>query len=192
MDKRPAYVEEQEEEFSGSDLEFPQVRVAQTGSPQLNKEKEEYIEKLSVGELFNSLTGEIYGKTVDFTPIVFWKETLVFNEVPTVYNNYLVSVKGDLMILAMKGSNVRVSKKMNSFIKLRKAAMYANVFSLTTVYLEGDKGNWYSFTVGQNPQWVDKDLYNGFKVLSDHYSQEHPKISWQDDQHEIPKDDIPF
>lgn len=192
MDKRPAYVEEQEEEFSGSDLEFPQVRVAQTGSPQLNKEKEEHIEKLTVGELFNSLTGKVYGKSLQFTPITFWKETIVFNEVPTVYNNYLVNVDGDLMILAMKGSNVRVSKKLNSFIKLRKAKMYASVFSLSTVYLEGDKGNWYSFVVGQNPQWVDKDLYSGFKSLSDHYSKEPPKISWQEDSYETPKDDIPF
>lgn len=191
MDKKPAYVEEQEEEFAGSDLEFPQLRVAQSNSPQLNKEKEEYIEKLTVGELFNSLTAEVYGKTVGFTPICFWKEILTFNELPVQYNNYLVSVNGDLVILAMKGSNVRVSKKMNSYIKLRKAAMYANVFSLTTVYLEGDKGNWYSFVVGQNPQWVEKALYEGYRVLSEHYSKEPPKISWKEDQEKI-DDDIPF
>lgn len=191
MDKKPAYVEEQEEQFSGSDLEFPQIRVAQTGTPQLNPEKSEYIEKLKVGELFNSLTGEIYGKTIDFTPICFWIENLTFNEMPTQYNNYLVSVKGDLVILAMKGSNVRVSKKMNSFIKLRKTAMYANIFSLSTTYLESDKGSWYSFVVGQNPQWVDKDLYNGYKVLSDHYSKEPPKISWKEEEETV-KDDIPF
>ncbi len=192
MDKKPAYVEEQEEEFSGSDLEFPQLRIAQSNSPQLNKEKEEYIEKLSVGELFNSLTSEVYGKNIDFTPICFWKETLIFNEVPQQYNNYLVSVSGDLVILAMKGSNVRVSKRLNSFIKLRKSAMFANVFSLTTTYLEGPKGSWYSFIVGQNPVWVDKSLYEGFKVLAEHYSKEHPKISWQEDEYETPKDDIPF
>jgi len=44
--------------FDSSEMQIPFVRVAQSLSPQLNKKKPEYIEGLSAGDAFNTLTGE--------------------------------------------------------------------------------------------------------------------------------------
>lgn len=44
--------------FDSSEMQIPFVRVAQSLSPQLNKKKPEYIEGLSAGDAFNTLTNE--------------------------------------------------------------------------------------------------------------------------------------
>ena len=46
--------------FDSSEMQIPFVRVAQSLSPQLSKKKGEYIEGLSAGDAFNTLTGEMW------------------------------------------------------------------------------------------------------------------------------------
>ena len=46
--------------FDSSEMQIPFVRVAQSLSPQLNKKKGEYIEGLSTGDAYNTLTGEMW------------------------------------------------------------------------------------------------------------------------------------
>ncbi len=43
------------------DLQLPRLALAQGLSPQLNKKKPEYIDGLSLGDVFNSETGEVLG-----------------------------------------------------------------------------------------------------------------------------------
>lgn len=52
-------------------IAIPFIKLTQDLSPQLKKNKPEYIEGLAVGDFFNSVTGENYGKTFDFTVIKF-------------------------------------------------------------------------------------------------------------------------
>lgn len=44
--------------FDSSEMQIPFVRVAQSLSPQLNKKKPEFIDGLTVGDAFNTLTAE--------------------------------------------------------------------------------------------------------------------------------------
>lgn len=60
------------------DVLIPRLCVAQKLSPQLNKKKEEYIEDLEEGDIFNSVTGEIYGTAVTVIPLFFFKQFIEF------------------------------------------------------------------------------------------------------------------
>ncbi len=46
--------------FSADEMQIPFVRILQALSPQLNKKKPEYIEGASSGDMFNTVTGEIW------------------------------------------------------------------------------------------------------------------------------------
>ena len=46
--------------YGSNEMQIPFVRVAQSLSPQLNKKKAEHIEGLSVGDAFNTLTGQTW------------------------------------------------------------------------------------------------------------------------------------
>lgn len=50
------------EHLTPADIRLPRLVVAQGLSPQVQAGKAEYIEGLSVGMLFNDLTGEVYGR----------------------------------------------------------------------------------------------------------------------------------
>lgn len=59
------------EDLNLETMAIPFIRVAQDLSPQLKKTKSEYIEGLEVGDIFNNVTGTIYGKEFSFTPIKY-------------------------------------------------------------------------------------------------------------------------
>jgi hypothetical protein len=50
------------ENLTADDLTLPRLALAQAMSPQVTKGKPEYIKGLEVGQMFNNLTGEIYGE----------------------------------------------------------------------------------------------------------------------------------
>lgn len=50
------------EHLTRDDVQMPRLLIAQSMSPQLDPAKPVYMEDLHVGEIFNSLTGIIYGK----------------------------------------------------------------------------------------------------------------------------------
>lgn len=49
------------EHLTSDDVHMPRLVLAQAMSPQLNKANPEYIDGLGVGDLFNSVTGLVYG-----------------------------------------------------------------------------------------------------------------------------------
>lgn len=59
-------------------LQIPRLQVAQPLSPQMIRSKPEYIEKLMVGQFFNSLTREIYGDEVLVVPVKYSMSRLKF------------------------------------------------------------------------------------------------------------------
>lgn len=65
--ERPAFLPadaapEGTEHITSEDVAMPRLALAQNTSPQLQEGKPEYIANLKQGQLFNSLTGDVYGK----------------------------------------------------------------------------------------------------------------------------------
>lgn len=50
------------EHLNEADVQMPRLLIAQQMSPQLNPDKPQYMEELKTGDLFNSLTGAIFGR----------------------------------------------------------------------------------------------------------------------------------
>jgi len=80
----PAYMNQGtargQENVGIDDLSIPRLDVIQALSPQRKKTAPEYIEGAEEGMLFNSVTGVLYGTEVDFVPVYFRKEYLVWKE----------------------------------------------------------------------------------------------------------------
>lgn len=61
------------------DILIPRLGLAQTGmSPQLKKLSEFFIPDLQPGQLFNTVTNEIYGTEVFVVPLIFFKQYIEF------------------------------------------------------------------------------------------------------------------
>jgi hypothetical protein len=61
------------------DMLIPRLAVGQAGmSPQLKKQSELFIPELEEGELFNTVTNEIYGTTARVIPLFFTKNYIEF------------------------------------------------------------------------------------------------------------------
>jgi len=68
-----------ENEIRQEDLLIPRLAVAQAGmSPQLKKNNELYIPELEEGQLFNTVTNEIYGAEAVVIPLFFNKNYVEF------------------------------------------------------------------------------------------------------------------
>ena len=68
--------------FDSSEMQIPFVRVAQSLSPQLNKKKPEYIEGLSAGDAFNTLTAERWAGETGLVVIPCFQTTKYLEFVP--------------------------------------------------------------------------------------------------------------
>lgn len=68
------------ENVDASDLILPRLGQIQALSPQIKKNDPAFIEGAEQGQLFNPLTGEIYGENVTFIPVLFRKEWVVFKD----------------------------------------------------------------------------------------------------------------
>jgi len=66
------------ENVTADDIQIPRIDVLQALSPQINEKKESYIKGAKAGILFNTLTGELYGEHLAFTPVNFVKRYLIW------------------------------------------------------------------------------------------------------------------
>lgn len=67
------------EEVNSNDITLPRLSVIQDLSPQHKANKEEYIEGAKVGQLFNTVTKELYDK-VAFIPVKLVKEWVLWKD----------------------------------------------------------------------------------------------------------------
>lgn len=81
----PAYLDKYKGDRRGSenvemdDLLIPRLQVAQDGmTPQLKRTSENFNPDLKAGDLFNSVTGEIYGASATVIPLFFFKNFIKF------------------------------------------------------------------------------------------------------------------
>lgn len=66
------------EDVGARDLILPRVDVLQALSPQIKKSDPNYIPGAEQGMVFNTVTGELYGSSVQFIPVLFRKEFTVW------------------------------------------------------------------------------------------------------------------
>lgn len=66
------------EDVTAKDMVLPRVDVIQALSPQIKKSDPAFIPGAEQGKLFNTVTGEIYGDSVTFIPVMFRKEYVVW------------------------------------------------------------------------------------------------------------------
>lgn len=68
------------EAIEASDMTMPRLALCQSGTPQRKKANPKFIEGLQEGQFFNTLTGQIYGETVNFVPLFFYKSRIMFKD----------------------------------------------------------------------------------------------------------------
>lgn len=68
------------EEVTANDIILPRIDVLQALSPQLKKKDPKYIEGAEQGEIFNTMTGEIYGPEINFIPVKFAREFIIWQD----------------------------------------------------------------------------------------------------------------
>jgi len=81
-DNRPDYLPDDstkgQENVTVDDLTIPRLGLVQDLSPQRKANKPEYIEGADSGMLFNNVSTELYGKSINFVPVYFRKEWCIW------------------------------------------------------------------------------------------------------------------
>lgn len=84
-DQLPAYIKQSDkgrgsENVDMQDIAIPRIEIVQALSPCLKKNDPGYIEGAQQGDLYNSVTRELYGSKVLVIPIFFKKQWLVWKD----------------------------------------------------------------------------------------------------------------
>jgi hypothetical protein len=68
--------------YDSSEMQIPFIRVLQALSPQLNKNKPEFIKGASAGDIFNTVTSQVWAGEEGITVIPVYQETKYLEFVP--------------------------------------------------------------------------------------------------------------
>lgn len=68
------------EDVGVKDMILPRVDLLQALSPQIKKTDPSYIPGAEQGVLYNTVTGELYGPSVNFVPVMFRKEFILWKK----------------------------------------------------------------------------------------------------------------
>jgi len=82
-DQLPAYMRSEgkgQDGVSAEDLVIPRLEIIQAISPQVSKNKPEFIEGATPGIFYNTASNELYGEHVKFVPIYFKKEFIIWKD----------------------------------------------------------------------------------------------------------------
>lgn len=69
-----------QENVSVDDLVIPRINLVQSLSPERDKKDPAYIEGIEEGQIFNSLTREVYGESTIVVPVMYRREYQVWNK----------------------------------------------------------------------------------------------------------------
>lgn len=69
-----------DENVTTDDLTIPRIVLIQDLSPQYKKDKPEYIEGANVGDMFNTVTNQVYGNNITIIPVLFRKEFIIWKD----------------------------------------------------------------------------------------------------------------
>lgn len=68
------------EDVTSNDITLPRIEVLQALSPQLKKSEPNYIEGSEQGQIFNTVSGEIYGDNVTIVSILFQRQFIIWQD----------------------------------------------------------------------------------------------------------------
>jgi hypothetical protein len=68
------------EEVTANDITLPRIEVFQALSPQLKKNEAVYIEGSEQGQIFNTISGELYGSSIVVVPILFQRQFILWQD----------------------------------------------------------------------------------------------------------------
>lgn len=83
MQERPDFIKQGErgqENVGIEDITIPRLDIIQAISPQLSKNDPEHIEGCEQGDMFNTVSKEIYGSKIFFVPVYFRKEYVIWKD----------------------------------------------------------------------------------------------------------------
>lgn len=79
--QRPDFAEEAKpQQLDRDELILPRIDVAQALSPQIDPDNEAFIDGLKPGDLFNTASGTIYGRSLQFVSVAYRKEFCLFRD----------------------------------------------------------------------------------------------------------------
>ena len=207
-DVAPSYMKEGtrgSENVTANDLIIPRVGLIQALSPQRKKTNAEYIEGAEEGAMFNSVTSELYGETLEFIPVYFKVEHVIWKdrekgggfrgafdsvesamaakndledgddcEIKETAQHYVLIPKDDgameEAILSMSSSKLSTSRKLNSLARIAGGDRFSRKYALSSVEVDGAKGEYYSYTVKMVDGFVDEDEYKAGETMYDNIS----------------------
>lgn len=198
----PSYLgvsQEGKENIGRDDMIIPRLALCQTQTRQKAKSDPNHIPGLTEGDLFNSVTGEIYQRPLEFVPIRYlgrrgihfrpldegggvidmnvplndprmqWGNSgdkKADRPVATEFLDFLVVLRESLdpIALSFKTTNIKVGKRLNNFIKMRKHAIWGGVYKISSAEVPGANGipPYQVFTV-ENAGVIDEDEVELFK-----------------------------
>lgn len=83
-DERPDWIDPHShkgsEDVTSQDITLPRIEVLQALSPQLKKSEPNYIEGSEQGQIFNTISGEIYGSEVTIVSILFQRQFIIWQD----------------------------------------------------------------------------------------------------------------
>lgn len=68
------------EDITRDDMVTPRLAIAQANSPQRKKLDPSFIDGLEEGDIFNTVTGQIYGTKLTVVPLFFFKQRMMFDD----------------------------------------------------------------------------------------------------------------
>src|SRR5688572_33313161 len=82
--ERPAFLKQGQsrgfEAMEQRDITVPRLAIAQSMTPARKRGNPKYNPDLQEGQLFNSVSGEVYGDFVVATPLFFFKSRIMFRD----------------------------------------------------------------------------------------------------------------
>ncbi len=202
-DQVPAYLKQDgagrgNENVESQDVQIPRISLLQDLSPQIKEKNAEYIDGAKPGMVFNVLTGELFPDGLEFVPVFFEKDHLVWKtrksggglvarcETPqeaqaladTEATYEYVESPNHVCILMKDGepdcevsipmatSKAKVSRRLNSLIRLNQGDRFSRVYKLLAVEDESPSGEYWNFAV-ENVGWPSEPAYLAAETLYD-------------------------
>jgi hypothetical protein len=142
------------------DMTLPRLAIAQKTSPQLDDGKPEYVEDLKLYDLFNSLTGESFGRgPVKVALVRYTQKAIQFDEennvvdprvplddprcrfgpagekpVATIFHEYLAVLADTFepIVVSMKGTQIKAAKNLNGLITVRGGDLWGGLYDVSS------------------------------------------------------------
>lgn len=178
------------EHLTRDDIQMPRLALAQQMSPELVPGDAKFIDGLMFGTMFNNLTQQIYGTSVEFCVLradapryiqfADDNKTILDMDVPAndprtqfgpngakpaamKFYNFVIMLlpSRELVALSLKSTGIKTAKQLNGLIAARgNVKIFAGKYLLGTSTQQNTKGRFAIFTL-KNAGWLpDKDTYD--------------------------------